>query len=195
MSHRRTVFTDAPTSTSGTTDTAQGINEFLARPSSAPPTRRRHISRSPGPPRTTRDNRSQLPHPTTNHDHGLTGPDRTGEPGEDHRTGVRVIEVSWMSTSEWAALRCSASPTRRPVASRLNHSGYERTAQPWFVKARAIQVEDLRALECEQVTKIGRSPGINRTRVRAKMRVTPPRMHRCPDLTKGQLRWPFVKSG
>jgi hypothetical protein len=45
--------------------------------------------------RTTRDNRSQLPHPTSNHDHGITGRGQDRRtPGEDHRTDVRVIEVS-----------------------------------------------------------------------------------------------------
>jgi hypothetical protein len=68
--------------------------------------------------------------------------------------------------------------------SRSDHSGHERPAQTKFLKARSIQLKDSRAVEHEQATKISRTPGINRTRVRAKMRVTPPRMHRCPDMQK-----------
>jgi hypothetical protein len=45
-------------------------------------------------------------------------------------------------------------------------------------------VEGSGALDREQVTKIDRSLEVNRTRVRAKIRVTPPRMHRCLDIQK-----------
>lgn len=81
-----------------------------------------------GRPRTTAAN-FRAPPPTTIMDL----PARTGEPGEDHRTVVRVTEVSKSSISEGAAHRCSALPTRGPVTSRSDRSGHEWPAQPGFL--------------------------------------------------------------
>jgi hypothetical protein len=65
-----------------------------------------------------------------------------------------------------------------------DHSRHERPSQPTFLKARSIQVGGSRSVKHEQAAKIGRNPGLSRTRVRAKARVTPPRMHQCRQMQR-----------
>jgi hypothetical protein len=84
-----------------------GINGFLVRSPPAPPpaARRGHISRPPGLPRTTRDNRSQLPHSATNHDHGLAGPGqarrtrRRSPYGRSCHRSVVIVHIGGRRTS------------------------------------------------------------------------------------------------
>jgi hypothetical protein len=54
---------------------------------------------------------------------------RSGEAGGDHRTGVRISEVS----------RSSISPTRRPVMLRSDHSRNEDPAQSWSPRRRSLR--------------------------------------------------------
>jgi hypothetical protein len=127
-------------------------NQRFPRPITVRPRRPLRARRSNrrdyrGQPETARDNRSQLPHPTTNHDHGLTGP------RQDRRTRAKITVRAFVSSKcrdhpNRRELRIDfpASPTRRPVTSRFGHSSHERPAQPGFLKARSIQAEDSRDL-------------------------------------------------
>ena len=134
-----------------------------------------------GQPGTTADS---FPRPATNHDHGFTGP------GKDRRTkrrspygrscqrGVVIVHAGGSRAST-----LSIADGRR-VASRSDDSSHERPAQPRSPKVRSIRMESSGPSNTEQTMKIDRNPGVNRTRVRAKKRVTRPQTHQCRQIQK-----------
>jgi hypothetical protein len=147
--------------------------------------RRRGLSQSPGLPRTTRDNRSQLPHHVANHDHGITGPG-TG-PANQMKITVRAYVSSKCRDHLHRTETCidvrhrrQGDPSRRdpntPARNALLNQCPRRRGQ------RRRKAHEL--LSTSRARRSAGIPGVNRTRVRAKRRVPPSRIHRCPDMQK-----------
>jgi hypothetical protein len=145
----------------------------------------RNINRPPGLRRTTRDNGNQLPHPATNHDHGLIGP------GRNRRTQAKITVRTFVSS------KCRNHPHRRAecIDDRHRRQGGPSHQDPIIQAMNARLSQGLRkrnrfrckAQRPSSASRPRRSSGVagaTCTHVRSKICFTSPQMHQCRKIQK-----------